>query len=301
MKQKLALKISGLTKIYPSGLKALDAVDFSIPLWGFVALLGENGAGKSTLINILSWLIPKTEGKIEVFDQDIDTHREEVKLSIGIMPQEINLSIFEKCIDIVTTVGGYYGVPYSIARPRAEKILTELGLGDKIESTARTLSGGMKRRLMLARALIHEPKLLILDEPTAGVDVGLRRGMWEYLQKLQKDTGMTILLTTHYLEEVEALCEHVTILDHGVVVTSDTVKNTLKKLERETYLIEVEGEVSSDFPGYISLEDGNLTVVIDRENPLPRVFSKLADIWVAIWSVRPKENRLEAFFLSKGK
>ena len=201
-----------------------------------------------------------------------------MKLSIGIMPQEINLSIFEKCIDIVTTVGGYYGVPYSIARPRAEKILTELGLGDKIESTARTLSGGMKRRLMLARALIHEPKLLILDEPTAGVDVGLRRGMWEYLQKLQKDTGMTILLTTHYLEEVEALCEHVTILDHGVVVTSDTVKNTLKKLERETYLIEVEGEVSSDFPGYISLEDGNLTVVIDRENPLPRVFSKLADI-----------------------
>ncbi len=301
MTQKLALNISWLTKIYPSGLKALDNVDFSIPLGGFVALLGENGAGKSTLINILSGLIPKTEGKIEVFGQDIDSYREEAKLSIGIMPQEINLSIFEKCIDIVTTVWGFYGVPYSVARPRAEKILTELGLWDKMESTARVLSGGMKRRLMLARALIHEPKLLILDEPTAGVDVALRRGMWEYLQKLQKETGMTILLTTHYLEEVEALCEHVTILDHGVVVTSDTVKNTLKKLERETYLIEVDGEVSSDFPGFVSLEDGNLTVVIDRKNPLPEVFAKLAEMWVNIGSVRPKENRLEAFFLSKGK
>ena len=207
MQSKFALKISWLTKVYPSGLKALDNVDFSIPLGGFVALLGENGAGKSTLINILSGLIPKTEGSIEVFGQDVDSYREETKLSIGIMPQEINLSIFEKCIDIVTTVWGFYGVPYSVARPRAEKILTELGLGDKLESTARVLSWGMKRRLMLARALIHEPKLLILDEPTAWVDVALRRGMWEYLQKLQKDTGMTILLTTHYLEEVEALCD----------------------------------------------------------------------------------------------
>ena len=301
MQSKFALKISWLTKVYPSGLKALDNVDFSIPLGGFVALLGENGAGKSTLIKILSGLIPKTEGSIEVFGQDVDSYREETKLSIGIMPQEINLSIFEKCIDIVTTVWGFYGVPYSVARPRAEKILTELGLGDKLESTARVLSWGMKRRLMLARALIHEPKLLILDEPTAWVDVALRRGMWEYLQKLQKDTGMTILLTTHYLEEVEALCEYVTILDHGVVVTSDTVKNTLKKLERETYLIEVDGDVSSDFPGFVSLEDGNLTVVIDQKNPLPNVFAKLAEMGVIIWSVRPKENRLEAFFLSKGK
>jgi ABC-2 type transport system ATP-binding protein len=299
--QKFALKITGLTKVYSSWLKALDNVDFSIPLGGFVALLGENWAGKSTLINILSWLIPKTEGKIEVFGRDIDDYREEAKLSIGLMPQEVNLSIFEKCIDIVTTVGGFYGVPLSIARPRAEKILTELGLWDKMESTARTLSGGMKRRLMLARALIHEPKLLILDEPTAGVDVWLRRGMWEYLQKLQRETGMTIMLTTHYLEEVEALCEHVTILDHGVVVTSDTVKNTLKKLERETYLIEVEGKVWSDFPGFVSLEDGNLTVIIDGSNPLASVFAKLADMWVTIWSVRPKENRLEAFFLSKRK
>lgn len=166
---------------------------------------------------------------------------------------------------------------------------------------ARTLSGGMKRRLMLARALIHEPELLILDEPTAGVDVSLRRGMWEYLQKLQKEKGMTILLTTHYLEEVEALCEEVTILDHGRVVTSDTVKNTLKKLERETYLIEIDREVPSDLPGFVSLEDGNLTVTIDAENTLSIVFAKLAELSVQIGSVRPKENRLEAFFLTKGK
>ena len=151
-----------------------------------------------------------------------------------------------------------------------------------MNETARTLSGGMKRRLMLARALIHKPKLLILDEPTAGVDVALRRGMWDYLRKLQKETGMTILLTTHYLEEVEALCEHVTILDHGVVVTSDTVKNTLKKLERETYLIEIDNEISSDFPGFVSLEDGNLTIVIDKKNPLPAVFAKLAEMGVTI-------------------
>jgi ABC-2 type transport system ATP-binding protein len=299
--QKFALKISWLTKVYPNGLKALDGVDFSIPEGGFVALLGENGAGKSTLINILSGLIPKTEGKIEVFGQDIDMYREEAKLAIGLMPQEVNLSIFEKCIDIVTTVGGFYGVPLSVARPRAEKILTELWLGDKLEATARTLSGGMKRRLMLARVLIHEPRLLILDEPTAWVDVGLRRGMWDYLRKLQEETGMTILLTTHYLEEVEALCEHVTILDHGVVVTSDTVKNTLKKLERETYLIEIDKEITSDFPGFVSLEDGSLTIVIDKKNPLPTVFTKLAEMGVTIGSVRPKENRLEAFFLGKGK
>ena len=297
--QKFALNIKNLTKVYPSGLKALDAVDFSIPESGFVALLGENGAGKSTLINVLSGLIPKTEGKIEVFGLDIDMHPEETKLSIGIMPQEINLAIFEKCIDIVTTVGWFYGVPYAIAKPRAEKILTELGLWDKIYSTARTLSGGMKRRLMLARALIHEPRLLILDEPTAGVDVALRRGMWEYLQKLQKETGMTILLTTHYLEEVEALCEYVTILDTGKVVTSDTVRNTLKKLERETYLIEVDTEVRSDFPGYVSYENGSLTVVIDPLNPLASVFARLADMGVKIGSVRPKENRLEAFFMAK--
>ena len=154
---------------------------------------------------------------------------------------------------------------------------------------------------MLARALVHEPRLLILDEPTAGVDVALRRGMWEYLQKLQKETGMTILLTTHYLEEVEALCEYVTILDAGKVVTSDTVRNTLKKLERETYLIEVDTEVKSDFPGYASYEDGNLTVVIDPMNPLASVFARLADMGVTIGSVRPKENRLEAFFMAKKK
>jgi ABC-2 type transport system ATP-binding protein len=215
------------------------------------------------------------------------------------MPQEVNLSIFEKCIDIVTTVGGYYGVPLAVTHPRAEKLLDALGLGDKKNAMARTLSGGMKRRLMLARALIHEPQLLILDEPTAGVDVALRRGMWEYLQKLQKETGMTILLTTHYLEEVEALCEHVTILDHGRVISSDSVKNTLAKLERETYVIEVDREISPQFPGFVSLREHSLEIIIDKENTLSKVFHHLHKDDISVGSVRPKENRLEAFFMSK--
>lgn len=299
MTKKLALSIKHLTKIYPNGNTALDSVDFSIPEGGFVALLWENGAGKSTLINIVSGLIPKSEGTIEIFGKNVDTEREVTKLSVGLMPQEINLSIFEKCIDIVTTVGGYYGVPLSVARPRAEKLLDALGLGDKKEAMARTLSGGMKRRLMLARALIHEPKLLILDEPTAGVDVGLRRGMWEYLQKLQKDTGMTILLTTHYLEEVEALCEHVTILNTGKVVSSDSVKNTLKKLEKETYLIEVDTNSDIEISGKVSCRDHILEVIIDKENTLSQVFKILESKHISILSVKPKENRLEAFFLSK--
>lgn len=297
--KKLALEIKNLKKIYPNGTEALKWVDFSIPEGGFVALLGENWAGKSTLINILSWLIPKSSWTLRVFGHDIDTDREKTKLSIGLMPQEINLNIFEKCIDIVTTVWGYYGVPLSVARPRAEKLLEALGLGDKKNAMARTLSWGMKRRLMLARALIHEPRLLILDEPTAGVDVALRRGMWEYLQKLQKETGMTILLTTHYLEEVEALCDHVTILDHGSVVTSDTVKNTLAKLEQETYLIETNTSVDPDLPGYKSYKDGALEVTVDKKNTLQNVFESLQKNNISILSVRPKENRLEAFFMSK--
>jgi len=235
------------------------------------------------------------------FGENIDTHREATKLALGIMPQEINLSIFEKCIDIVTTVWWYYWVPYDIARPRAIKILTELGLGDKIESTARTLSWGMKRRLMLARSLIHEPKLLILDEPTAWVDVALRRWMWEYLKKLQKETGMTILLTTHYLEEVEALCDHVTILDHWQVVSSDSVKNTLAKLEQEVYVIEINTPVDTDFPWYMSCEDGFLTLLVDKKNTLAFVLDKLSSLWKMILSVRPKENRLETFFFLKNK
>jgi ABC-2 type transport system ATP-binding protein len=181
----------------------------------------------------------------------------------------------------------------------AKLLYGKLGLGDKKEAMARTLSGGMKRRLMLARALIHEPKLLILDEPTAGVDVGLRRGMWEYLQKLQKDTGMTILLTTHYLEEVEALCEHVTILNTGKVVSSDSVKNTLKKLEKETYLIEVDTNSDIEISGKVSCRDHILEVIIDKENTLSQVFKILESKHISILSVKPKENRLEAFFLSK--
>ncbi len=220
------MEIESLEKTYASGTRALQGVSFAIPVGGFHALLGPNGAGKTTIIGIVTDLVNKTAGKVKVFDHDIDSEPETAKSLIGLVGQEINFNPFEKVIDIVVNQAGYYGIPRRMAIPRAEKLLRELGLGEKMNQTGFTLSGGMKRRLMIARGLIHEPRLLILDEPTAGVDVELRRSMWEYLRGLHKE-GLTVLLTTHYLEEAEQLASHVVILNKGSVAADGTMADIL--------------------------------------------------------------------------
>jgi ABC-2 type transport system ATP-binding protein len=222
----LALEIKGLEKTYATGTKALKGIDLNVPEGDFFALLGPNGAGKTSIIGITCGLVNKTAGSIKVYGHDVDTETELAKTKIGLVGQEINFNPFEKLVDILVNQGGYYGIPREIALPRAEKLLTDLGLGEKMHQNGMTLSGGMKRRLMIARALIHEPQFLILDEPTAGVDVELRRGMWEYLKQLTK-SGVTILLTTHYLEEAEQLAKHVAIINKGEIVANGTMDEIL--------------------------------------------------------------------------
>lgn len=223
-----ALKITGLTKTYATGTQALKGVSLEIPEGDFFALLGPNGAGKTTVIGITTGLVNKTAGTVSVFGHNIDTETELAKMQIGLVGQEINFNPFEKLINIVINQAGYYGIPRPIAIPRAEKLLTDLGLAEKMNQNAMTLSGGMKRRLMIARALVNEPRFLILDEPTAGVDVELRRGMWDYLTNLSKN-GLTILLTTHYLEEAEQLAKHVAIINKGEIVEQGSMKDVLEK------------------------------------------------------------------------
>src|ERR1700722_10598670 len=221
-----ALSIKGLTKTYGNGVQALNGVSLDIPEGDFFALLGPNGAGKTTIIGISTGLVNKTSGTVEIFGHSIDKEPEVAKTFIGLVGQEINFNPFEKIIDVVINQGGYYGIPRKEAIPRAEQLLKDLGLGDKIYSQGMQLSGGMKRRLMIARALIHQPKFLILDEPTAGVDVEMRRGMWDYLRKLTKE-GLTVLLTTPYLEEAEQLAKHVAIINKGQIIVNDTSQNVL--------------------------------------------------------------------------
>lgn len=234
-----ALKIEGLKKVYANGVEALKGVSLEVPEGDFFALLGPNGAGKTTIIGISAGLVNKTAGSVQVFGHDIDKETELAKAQIGLVGQEVNFNPFEKPIDIVVNQGGYYGIPRSVAIPRAKKLLTDLGLGDKMNDKAMALSGGMKRRLMIARALIHEPRFLILDEPTAGVDVELRRGMWEYLRALTRN-GLTILLTTHYLEEAEQLAKHVAIINKGQIVANGTMDEILAMHD---------GSASSEFSG----------------------------------------------------
>jgi ABC-2 type transport system ATP-binding protein len=221
-----ALSIRNLEKTYASGTRALHNVSLEVPKGDFFALLGPNGAGKTTLIGIVTGLVNKTAGKVEVFDADIDTEMGRARSFIGLVPQEVNMNPFEKPIDILINQAGYYGVPRALAKPRAERILKDLGLYDKRDKQSNTLSGGMKRRLMIARGIIHEPKVLILDEPTAGVDVELRRSMWDYLSTLTAQ-GVTIILTTHYLEEAEQLAKHVAIINKGVIAAQGTMREIL--------------------------------------------------------------------------
>ena len=295
-----ALSIKNLTKIYNDGFKALDGISLDVRQGDFFALLGPNGAGKSTTIGIICSLVRKTEGAISVFQHDVDQDFSSAKHLIGVVPQEFNFNQFEKPIDILITQAGYFGIKASIASVRAEKYLKQLGLWEKRNDFSRNLSGGMKRRLMIARALIHEPKLLILDEPTAGVDIELRRSMWNFLKEIN-GSGTTIILTTHYLEEAENLCRNIAIIDHGKIIENTSMKSLLKMLDRETFVLDLSNEIDAcpEIEGYsISLKDQNqIEVEIPKSESLNELFSELSKKNISIISMRNKTNRLEELFL----
>jgi len=262
-----ALKISQLKKVYDNGFEALKGIDLEVEEGDFFALLGPNGAGKSTTIGIICSLINKSAGVVEVFGNDIDQDFSAAKKMLGIVPQEFNFHQFEKVFDIVVNQGGYYGLPRALACERAEKYLKKLGLWDKRSATGLSLSGGMKRRLMIARALVHEPRLLILDEPTAGVDIEMRRSMWGFLQEINQQ-GTTIILTTHYLEEAESLCRNIAIIDHGNIVENTSMRALLKQLRREVFVLDLQGSLNNapqldNFACHM-MDEHSLEVVVEQ-------------------------------------
>ncbi|MFC0047588.1 ABC transporter ATP-binding protein [Rheinheimera tilapiae] len=296
----LALSIRALHKSYKSGTKALNGIDLDVQQGDFFALLGPNGAGKSTTIGIISALVNKTSGSVRVFDFDTDTHLEDAKSQLGLVPQEFNFNQFETVLQIVVNQAGYYGVPKSVALVRAEKYLGQLGLWEKRHARSRELSGGMKRRLMIARALMHEPKLLILDEPTAGVDIELRRSMWEFLKEINAQ-GVTIILTTHYLEEAEMLCRNIAIIDKGRIVENTSMKALLSKLNKETFVLDLKaGRAELTLPGFVTrkLDEQSFEVDVEKNQGLNAVFSALAQQDITVLSMRNKANRLEELFVS---
>ncbi|SDP14628.1 ABC transporter ATP-binding protein [Desulforhopalus singaporensis] len=295
-----ALEINDLHKIYRSGFKALNGVFLDVQEGDFFGLLGPNGAGKTTTIGIITSLITKSRGQVEVFGIDIDRDFPAAKKLIGVVPQEYNFSIFEKVLDIVTQQAGYYGLSRDVARKNAEKYLRKLGLWDKRYTAARELSGGMKRRLMIARGLVHEPRLLILDEPTAGVDVELRRGMWDFLLELSRQ-GRTIILTTHYLEEAEQLCDRIAIINHGKIIENTGKKDLLRQLDRETFVLECANSVdhveSVDGIEFKKLDETTLEVTKTKACSINSIFSYLESKDIVIESMRNKTNRLEELFM----
>jgi len=296
-----ALSIRQLTKTYGNGFQALRGIDLDVAEGDFFALLGPNGAGKSTTIGILSTLVNKTGGTVNVFGHDLDREPAALKRCIGVVPQEFNFNQFEKTFDIVVTQAGYYGIPAKIAKERAEKYLTQLGLWDKRDTPSRSLSGGMKRRLMIARALVHEPRLLILDEPTAGVDIELRRSMWTFLTELNEQ-GTTIILTTHYLEEAEQLCRNIGIIDHGTIVENTSMRQLLGQLHVETFLLDLKNTRSApvQLVGYPSqlLDNHTLEVQVDKAVGITGLFTQLATQNIEVVSLRNKTNRLEELFVA---
>ena len=295
-----ALSISNLQKTYANGNQALKGIDFTVDAGDFYALLGPNGAGKTTAIGIVTSLVNKSGGKVEVFGHDIDRELEAAKTCIGLVPQEVNLNLWEQVGNIVMTQAGYYGLPPSLARERTEKYLRALRLWDRRTDAARSLSGGMKRRLMIARALVHEPRLLILDEPTAGVDIEIRRSMWTFLKEIN-EAGTTIILTTHYLEEAESLCRHVAIIDEGKIIENASMTDVLRKLQGEVFVLNVAEPIDSapaipDFPTALrnTLE---FEVEVARGQSLNDVFRELEAQGVSVVSMRNKANRLEELFM----
>ncbi|PHM39008.1 drrA [Xenorhabdus mauleonii] len=294
-----ALELTQLTKTYAGGVKALRGIDLRVNVGDFYALLGPNGAGKSTTIGIISSLVNKSHGKVKVFGYDIDTDLVNAKRQLGLVPQEFNFNPFETVIQIVLFQAGYYGVPRHIALERAETYLTQLDLWEKRNERAIRLSGGMKRRLMIARALMHQPKLLILDEPTAGVDIELRRSMWEFLKDLNAQ-GTTIILTTHYLEEAEMLCRNIGIIQHGELVENTSMKNLLSQLELETFLLDLAPTgITPVVEGYAyrQLDAVTLEVDVKRGQGLNDIFAQLSAQGIQINSMRNKANRLEELFV----
>ncbi|MDS4041789.1 MAG: ABC transporter ATP-binding protein [Candidatus Competibacter sp.] len=296
----LALAIRNLRKTYANGLEAVRGIDLDIAEGEFFALLGPNGAGKSTTIGIVCSLVRKTGGTVRVFGHDIDTDLTAAKRCIGLVPQEFNFNQFEPVVEIVVNQAGYYGLPRELAHRRAETYLHQLGLWEKRREIARELSGGMKRRLMIARALVHEPKLLILDEPTAGVDIEIRRSMWDFLRQINA-RGTTIILTTHYLEEAESLCRHVAIIDQGLIVENDQMSTLLGQLHVETFVLNLRRPLAElpDIPGYPlrQLDRYTLEVDVAREQGLNALFPHLSARGIEVSSLRNKANRLEELFV----
>ena len=296
-----ALAIGQLTKTYANGFQALKGIDLNVEEGDFFALLGPNGAGKSTTIGILSTLVKKTSGTVQVFGHDLDTDSAGLKRCLGLVPQEFNFNQFEKLVDIVTTQAGYYGIPRPLARERAEKYLRQLDLWDKRNVKAHQLSGGMKRRLMIARALVHEPQLLILDEPTAGVDIEIRRSRWTFLKELN-ESGVTIILTTHYLEEAEQLCRNIAIINRGQIIQNTSMANLLRDLQTETLLLDVaeplsQAPVLEGYPLRL-LETTTLEVDVARSLGVSHLIEQLSAHGIKVLGLRNKNNRLEEMFVS---
>ncbi|NUF26500.1 ABC transporter ATP-binding protein [Gilliamella sp. ESL0254] len=294
-----ALELISLKKIYKNGIEALKGIDLTVQAGDFYALLGPNGAGKSTTIGIISSLVTKTAGQVKIFGYDLDTDVVNAKRQLGLVPQEFNFNQFEEVLQIVTNQGGYYGLPRKLALERAEKYLRILDLWDKRHSRASMLSGGMKRRLMIARALVHEPKLLILDEPTAGVDIELRRSMWDFLREINRQ-GITIILTTHYLEEAEMLCRNIGIIQRGQLIANSSMRDLLAKSQSETIVIDyvpLSEPIKLQGYNYSDVESGVLEVQVDKQHGLNQLFEQLNKQNIKVISVRNKANRLEELFV----
>lgn len=295
-----ALSVRGLTKTYKNGVQALKGLDLDVAQGDFFAMLGPNGAGKTTLIGIVTSLVTKSAGQVSVFGHDLDTDLERAKACIGVVPQEFNFNMFESPETIVVNQAGFYGVERSVARERAEKYLKQLSLWEKRKVMARSLSGGMKRRLMIARALMHEPRLLILDEPTAGVDIEIRRSMWDFLREINEQ-GTTIILTTHYLEEAENLCRNIAIIDGGRIIENNSMSTLLRRLQTESFLLTLRDPQSAapviDGYGIKLIDDHTIEVEISKDQGLNDIFAALSARGIEVLSLRNKVNRLEEMFM----
>ncbi|WP_018231751.1 ABC transporter ATP-binding protein [Thioalkalivibrio thiocyanodenitrificans] len=299
-----ALSLRNLTKTYKNGFEALKGIDLDVEPGDFFALLGPNGAGKSTTIGIIASLVNKSGGEVSIFGHDLDHEKDAAKACLGLVPQEFNFNTFEPVVEIVVNQAGYYGIPRRQAFQRAERYLRELGLWDKRREMARNLSGGMKRRLMIARALVHEPQLLILDEPTAGVDIEIRRSMWAFLRRINAE-GRTIILTTHYLEEAESLCRNIAIIDQGEIIEHTSMKALLGKLNVETFILDLAQPMAylPELPNHTVRRVDELTLEADirKEDSVNQLFVDLAQAGVHVLSLRNKTNRLEQLFMNMVK